>query len=511
MSEEKIINALTDLPTFAENFLKVRSKSGKISPFVFWRGQQFLHERLEAQLKKTGKVRAVLVKGRQGGYSTYTQARYFHKVSTQRGNKAFILAHQAEATKNIFNITKNYYDLLPEGLVPVADTSSAKELNFKVLNSGYSVATAGSKGAGRSQTIQLFHGSEVAYWPSAEEHAQGVMQAVSNEAGTEIILESTANGMGNYFHNMWLSAIEGKSEFQGIFIPWYWQGEYKAQPLEGELASLDDEEDELLALYKHDGLTKEHIYWRRRKLKEFSNDHESAIERFSVEYPMSAIDAFRNTVEDRLIKANLVVQARKNKVTSESPLIIGCDPATSDIDRFAVIRRKGRLAYNIETHHRMKSTEIVYHIANIIKNERPVKVCIDSIGMGGPICDRLIELGHGEVIEPVNVARPSNDKTRYLNLRAELWDKMREWLAQEMPVQIPDSDELMSDLTSLGYHHRNAGGKLQIESKEDLKSRGIRSPDIADALAVTFAVGDFITTGGFRPNYLPAKSAGKFI
>src|SRR5579863_6113230 len=100
MSNTNLAEIISSLPRFAETFLKLRAKSGKISPFRFWKGQQFLHNRLETQLKHTGKVRAVLVKGRQGGYSTYTQARYFQKVITQMGYKAFILAHQAEATKN---------------------------------------------------------------------------------------------------------------------------------------------------------------------------------------------------------------------------------------------------------------------------------------------------------------------------------------------------------------------------------------------------------------------------
>ena len=158
---------------------------------------------MEAQLKQQGIVRAIVLKGRQGGFSTYTQARYFHKITTKKGKKAYILTHEAEATKNIFNITKTYYDNMEQGIVSTADTSSAKELNFKVLSSGYAIGTAGNKGAGRSSTIQLFHGSECAYWPNAEEHAKGVLQAVSNEPGTEIILESTANGIGNYFYNMW--------------------------------------------------------------------------------------------------------------------------------------------------------------------------------------------------------------------------------------------------------------------------------------------------------------------
>ena len=107
--------------------------------------------------------------------------------------------------------------------MPVPDASSAKELNFKTLNSGYSVGTAGNKAVGRSQTIQLMHASEVGYYPHAEDHAKGILQAVPNEKGSEIIMESTANGIGNYFYNMWMAASSGQSDFQAIFVPWYWQ------------------------------------------------------------------------------------------------------------------------------------------------------------------------------------------------------------------------------------------------------------------------------------------------
>ena len=87
---------------------------------------------------------------------------------------------------------------------------------------------------------------------------------------------------------------------------------------------------------------------------------------------------------------------------------------------------------------------------------------------------------------------------------------MREWLAQDMPVQIPNTDELMGDLTSLGYKF-DSSGRLQIESKDDLKKRGMKSPDAADALALTFFVGDYFTTTNYQPNYLPTESAGMFI
>lgn len=488
---EHLLNVLRSLPLFAENFLKIRTKSGRIQPFRFNRAQLHIHKLLEIQKKATGKVRALILKGRQQGCSTYVQARDFHIISTNRGMKAFILTHEAEATKNLFEMTKRYCDELPAGLIPVPDTSSAKELKFSSLGSSYAVGTAGNKGVGRSQTIQIFHGSEVGYWPFAEEHAKGVLQAVPNEVGTEIILESTANGIGNYFYNFWIGATSGQSDFQAIFIPWYWQTEYSLEQLErNDVFIYTEEEAELFENHEEDGLKEGHLRWRRKKLLEFSNDHETAKELFAVEYPMTALDAFRNQVPNRFIKAPIVNRARKLRVESQSALVIGVDPAISDHDRTAIIRRRGRLAYNLEKHYNLNTMELVGLIRRIIDKDRPSKVCIDCIGIGAGIVDRLIELGY-DMVEGVNVARSANDKDKFKNLRAELWYDMREWMCQEMPVQIPDSDELLGDLTSLGYKF-DSSGRLQIESKENLRKRGMQSPDCAEALALTFYVGNYM-------------------
>lgn len=508
MNEEVLTKVLKDFPLFARNFLKIRTKSGKIEPFALNRAQFHIHDRVEAQKRETGRVRALILKGRQQGCSTYVQGRDLYLITTTRGKKAYILTHEAEATKNLFEMTKRFYEGIPKGLLPIPDTASAKELNFRSINSGYAVGTAGNKSVGRSQTIQIFHGSEVAYWPNAEEHATGILQAVPNEIGTEIILESTANGIGNYFYNMWNAAVTGKSDFQAIFVPWYWQPEYTRPLKNHESASLSDDEQELFDEHSSNGLTNMHLYWRRAKIAEFGADYESGRERFNVEYPMTALEAFRNPVADRFIKATCVNQARKNRVNSDSPLVIGVDPAISDNDRTAIIRRKGRFAYNLETHFNLNTMEIVGAVRRIIDKEKPHKVLIDCIGIGAGIVDRLIEIGY-DCVEGVNVARSADDKDRFRNLRAELWHSMREWLTQEMPVEIPDSDELMGDLTSLGYKH-DSSGRLLIESKDDLRKRGMKSPDTADALALTFFVGEYLQSGSFMPKMLPDKSAGMF-
>jgi len=125
-----------------------------------------------------------------------------------------------------FDIGESY-----AGLLPISSAPNASELYFDNLDSGYRVGTAGTRGVGRSATLQLFHGSEVAFWPHAETHAAGVLQAVADEPGTEIILESTANGVGNLFHKMWRDAETGANDYIAIFVPWYWHEEYRKPPV----------------------------------------------------------------------------------------------------------------------------------------------------------------------------------------------------------------------------------------------------------------------------------------
>lgn len=502
MSLETLIPFLKSFPLFCENFLVIKTKYQGVKPFVLNRAQKILHEKFEEQRKQTGRVRALILKGRQMGISTMIQARLFHKVITQRGQKAFILTHEAEATENLFNITKRFVENLPAGLAPDPDTSSAKKLNFLTLDSGYAVGTAGNKSVGRSQTVQLFHGSETAFWPHAEEHAAGIMQAVPDAINTEIILETTANGLGNYFYKLWVSAIQGNSEFEPIFLPWYWADDYK---IAYQNESLTDEEKDLLAAHEKDHLTKEHLMWRRKKLSQLSND----VERFKVEYPMNWIEAFRNPIADRFIKAEQVNLARKNEIKhNESKLVIGVDPAISDHDRCAIIRRRGREVYKAETFYNLNTMELVGQIRKIIETERPHKVYIDCIGIGAGIVDRLIEAGYSQV-EGINVARRAEQHDSYKNLRAELWARMKEWLSGEMPVSLPDSDELQGDLTSLGYKY-DSSARLQIESKDDLRKRGMKSPDLADALALTFYEGSYVQSA-YKPATLSEQSAGLLI
>ncbi len=503
--EQDIIDVIQNLITFAPRFLVVATKgigkSGEgLEPLELNKAQLYIHKRLEDQLRVTGKVRALILKGRQQGCSTYVQARYFHKIITTQGKKAFILAHEGDATDNLFKMTRRYYDNLPPGLCPVPQKLNTTEMEFSQFNSSYRVGTAGNKKTGRSQTIQLFHGSECAFWENTSSLATGALQAVSGSPGTEIILESTANGLGNFFHKAWCDAIKGDSDYQAIFVPWYWQDEYKRVMPGFECSS---EEQEILNLYAANGLTKDHMCWRRIKMRELDKDPDRALELFKQEYPFTAEEAFLNPIDNVFIKAKYVVKARQNRVESQVGLIIGVDPAgdKDGADRTALIRRRGRLVYGLETYRGRNTMEICGILTRIIKEEKPTKVYIDSIGIGKGVVDRMREMGY-EFVEGINVANSAHDKDQYYNRRAELWDHMRQWLVQDLPVQICDSDELQSDMCSVGFDH-NSSGQLIIESKASLRKRGMPSCDTADSLIHTFS-------GGFYESSLQAPAGIQF-
>lgn len=491
-------NPLLDFPYFASNFLKIRSKSGAIVPLILNRAQMYAHNLLENQLQTTGKVRAIICKGRQQGMSTYTGARFCHRTITSRGMKAFILTHESEATTNLFEITKRYVDNMPKGLCPKPDTSAANKLYFKTLDSGYAVGTAGNKVVGRSQTLQLLHASEVAFWPSPEEHAKGVLQAVSRENGTEIIMESTANGIGNYFHRQWLSAINGDSEYIPIFVPWYWQNEYSA-PIKNE--DWMDEELQLLDAYASNGLTKQHLAWRRLKIAEFSNDIDMGINSFKQEFPFTWEEAFRSPVADAFISSLLVSKARGNKVKEDAdmPLIIGVDVAIGDNDNTAISRRRGRKVSKTEVWRNHNTMETANRIRNIIDTENPHKVYIDVIGVGAGVVDRLIEQGYGSVVEGINVANRASERFKFHNKRAELWASIKSFLDGESPVELPDDDALHGELCNIGFKV-DGTGRIQLESKDDIRKRGLPSPDRADALALTFSGGKMFNIFSMMPS-----------
>lgn len=478
-----------DFQHYSKNSLFIRTKDKGVQPFELNKAQLYIHDRLEQQRAETGKVRAIILKGRQQGASTYIGGRFMWRVTHAKGVRAFILTHEDDATQNLFDMSKRYYEHLPPYIKPAKSSSNAKEMHFANLDSGYKVGTAGNKSVGRSQTNQFFHGSEVAFWPNAGEHAKGILQTVPDADETEVIYESTGNGVGNFFHIQWKQAEAGLSDFIAIFVPWFWQEEYSKTLPSG--FALDDDEAKLKDQYK---LSDEQIYWRRLKIKELSADGTDGESSFKQEYPMNAAEAFQTSGKAGLIKPVDIVKARKADVTGSGPLIVGVDPSRGG-DRFSMVNRWGRKAYRLKSWKGdavdklgkavSKCVEVLDEVCPVA-GKKPDMMFVDA-GGGADLVDRLHELGYKDRVKAIAFGSSPINAKKYINKRGEMWGECNLWLTDEnLDVQIPDSDSLQADLNASPYD-RDSHDRIVLWRKEKIKKEFGFSPDEGDALVLTFA------------------------
>lgn len=485
-TSEKLRRLRDDFGFYAPRCLRIRTKDGSILPFELNEAQRYLHGRLEAQRERTGKVRALVLKGRQQGISTYIGGRFYHRAQFSKGLRVFILTHEQDATNNLFGMVDRYHQHNP--ISPSTGAANAKELFFDKLESGYAVGTAGAKAVGRSQTVQLFHGSEVAFWPNAATHFAGVVQAIPDLPGTEVILESTANGVGGEYHERWQQAEAGVGDYEAIFIPWFWSPEYARPVPQG--FSLDEEEAEYQQAH---GLSLEQMVWRRNKIAELKDPL-----LFKQEYPATAAEAFQNTGHDSFIKPEPVLKARKATLEGYGPLIVGADPARFGDDRFSLAWRRGRKVMKKESRSKLSVVEGANWIKQVIDTEKPDRVFIDVGGLGAGVFDILVSWGKpysdvcvavnfgSEPQEPYSILPDGSKRPGPRNRRAEMWSRSRDWLDEPGGADIPDEDGLQADACGPGYHY-DMNQRLLIEAKEHMRARGVRSPDEWDAIALTFA------------------------
>lgn len=252
-----------------------------------WAQREFLAV-AQRQLLTTGKIRIIVLKARQLGISTITEALLFTLCFLFHNYKALIIAHEVPASQNLLAMTQRYWDTYPFRDVYSTKYAGRNYLQWTETNSSMGVATAGNTAVGRSATIHGVHASEVAFWPEPELVMLGLRQTIPSTPGTAIILESTANGMGNYFHEQWLKAERGESEFEPLFFPWHKHPEYTAEAIgmAGKpLGELDDEERALREM----GVSDSRLIWRRHAIRDLCMGD---LLKFNQEYPSTAEIAF---------------------------------------------------------------------------------------------------------------------------------------------------------------------------------------------------------------------------
>ena len=203
------------------------------------------------------------------------------------------------------------------------------------------------------------------------------------------------------------------------------------------------------------------------------------------EYEQEYECSFEASGDNNLISLSLVRESVKRSPAQEdylfAPKVMGVDVARYGDDRSSICKRQGLVAFKPRVFRSISNMELAAQVARDIDRWKPNACFIDG-GRGEGVIDRLRQLGY-DVQEIQFGGRPTNP--RYRDRRAEMWDGMKQWL--EQGGALPDDEELVHDLVVPFYTHKNAAGKLQLEAKEDIKKRVKRSPDVGDALALTFA------------------------
>jgi hypothetical protein len=303
------------MPLYARKCLKIINKQAKLQPFELNEGQRELDAELVKQRESGKPKRALVLKARQVGFSTYVQGLLIRGTTLNENQNAAVVSHDTKTGDKLFAMGQTMYGHLPDGVKPpIRSHRRGRFLHFAppgkndwasgntYPNSTYFVDTAGEFEAGRGGTFQLAHLSEFAFWEQPEKKLVAMQNAVPREnLDTVLIIESTANGM-NLFRDLWEDAEQGRSDFIPFFWPWWKEPTYSL-PFANEAEKVlfknqvgvgpyGEDEGALLRMLKEDHSMDEvyrKLHWRRSTI---ANECAGRVSVFHQEYPSTPEEAF---------------------------------------------------------------------------------------------------------------------------------------------------------------------------------------------------------------------------
>ena len=331
---ETISRFREDTHAYATLCLRIRDKGANLIPLEANFAQTTVERKIRKQFEETGRIRAVILKARQEGVSTWTAGRFFKRIHLQAGQKGLVIADSLDRAGALFGIYTRFWENLPDELRPQRKSyANQKRLAFS-HDSELAVRPASDSEAGRAQTIHLLHASELAFWPTSTQRETWVslMQAIPDN-GSEIIVESTAKGAGGLFHELWELTQKKGSGWIGIFLPWWIHEEYEVTPTKAELDAIEQGADDFELQAMSEGIPYEgkkfvlpltKLAWRRRAISEkFGGDPltlgKDATRDFQREYPATAEEAF-------LMSGSCFFdedQLRRMTMKTEDPILVG--------------------------------------------------------------------------------------------------------------------------------------------------------------------------------------------
>lgn len=295
--------------------LKIKDKNANVIPFETNDSQDKLldvienHYRVYPEANTRPTLYIIILKARQQGMSTATEGVFFKAITigmpgdTPYQKTAMVISYDEDSAQTINEMSDRFYQHLPSEIKPMKRNSRGKGLilenptNVQAefeknpgLQSKFLIDTANNLYAGSGKTVNYVHISELSKWSRPKETMKSLMQSVP-KFNAIVIVESTANGAGDAFHELWNQAESGENDFIPIFLPWFTHKEYSDQFVNESdkialAQSLDDEEKQLVRLFN---LTLEQINWRRNTIK---NKCQGAVDTFHQEYPSTAEEAF---------------------------------------------------------------------------------------------------------------------------------------------------------------------------------------------------------------------------
>ena len=227
-----------------------------------------------------------------------------------------------------------------------------------------------------------------------------------------------------------------------------------------------------------------------RVSSEYVAEMESRYGEESNAFRIRVLGEFPRSDDDTIIPMELLETAlhRDVQMSQTAPAVWGLDVARFGSDSSALCKRKGNFV--TEPVRRWRNLDLMQLTGAVVAeynalsfDDRPVEILVDSIGLGAGVVDRLRELKLPA--RGINVSESPAMGQTYRNLRAELWAKAKAWL-EKRDCRMPKDEQLIAELATVRYKF-TSNGKMQVESKDEIRKRGLASPDLADAFVLTFA------------------------
>lgn len=274
-----------DFPLYASLCLKIRPKGGgKLIPFELNQAQRIIWNRILEMKKRSRPPRLVVLKARREGVSTLAQGIAFHRVHLHENQQAMMIAHTRELASELLRMSSRFYRNLRKDLRYPLKYDTEDAIHFDAGDSRLQVQTAKATG-GRGFEASILLLSELAWYQDQFGTFSAATASVPRTPNSLVIVESTANGVGNLFHDLYMNAKAGKSDYEAVFLPWFLMDENR-EPAHFTDRDLDSKERTLLEKY---GLTLEQLSWRRVKVAGDFNGDEAM---FNQEYPAEDHEAF---------------------------------------------------------------------------------------------------------------------------------------------------------------------------------------------------------------------------